>query len=395
MSYSREYFVGFAGARDNYEVPAALAQQGTLSALVTDLYLPKIIAGALHSSGIIKSSAPRYTRYIELHQVIQVPSAFMADRYNMRKAISGQSIIANKIKSIHLRLPDRGLFLYAGYAYEAFKSASTVPKILFQYHPYREFERNILREDAKKWPELSKLVDSYNTLPEDSRNIREIELADIIVCASEFTATSLRGIVQGSKPIFVVPYGANNIFEQKRARLQMPHAVKRFLFVGTGLHRKGLHILLRSWSLNRPPNSRLTLVVRNVEFDITSFIEDIRGDVDIVSNISREQLSQMYLSHDVFVLPSLVEGFGHVILEALSAGCYVISTENSCLPTLKLPSFACAAVPASDVNALSMAMNDAAKMELQSTRESIARVAVDFTWDNFRRTIISIADSFG
>jgi glycosyltransferase involved in cell wall biosynthesis len=52
-------------------------------------------------------------------------------------------------------------------------------------------------------------------------------------------------------------------------------------------------------------------------------------NVEIYSNISNRELKALMNSSDIFILPSLYEGFGHVILEAMSAGLPVITTANT------------------------------------------------------------------
>src|SRR5258708_39420213 len=48
----------------------------------------------------------------------------------------------------------------------------------------------------------------------------------------------------------------------------------------------------------------------------------------------QDQLDQLYAEASLFCMPSLVEGFGQVYLEALSHGLPVLGTPNTCLPDL-------------------------------------------------------------
>jgi glycosyltransferase involved in cell wall biosynthesis len=45
-------------------------------------------------------------------------------------------------------------------------------------------------------------------------------------------------------------------------------------------------------------------------------------------------LKKLFRSSSLFVMPSLVEGFGQVYLEALAQGCPVLGTPHTCLPDL-------------------------------------------------------------
>jgi len=88
-------------------------------------------------------------------------------------------------------------------------------------------------------------------------------------------------------------------------------------------------------------------------------------------------------------MPSLIEGFGLVYLEALAAGCHVVGTENTGLPDLPLGPDARTLVPSGDIEAL------AATIERLIARHeaggfdalAIASEARRWTWADFRERI--------
>jgi glycosyltransferase involved in cell wall biosynthesis len=93
-------------------------------------------------------------------------------------------------------------------------------------------------------------------------------------------------------------------------------------------------------------------------------------------------------------MPSLVEGFGQVYLEALSHGLPVLGTPNTCLPDLGTPADGVNTVEAGDVGALA---RELARLEgllgggsiVQPARRR-AIAAARFTWAGFRRRITAI-----
>ena len=58
----------------------------------------------------------------------------------------------------------------------------------------------------------------------------------------------------------------------------------------------------------------------------------IDGKVKLTGYISDEELQQLYFKCDVFFFPSLYEGFGLPIVEAMLSGAYILSADNSSLP---------------------------------------------------------------
>ena len=155
--------------------------------------------------------------------------------------------------------------------------------------------------------------------------------ADLVVCASSFTKHTL--VEAGANPDLcaVIPYGVilPALSDDKPLR-------DRFeaLFVGSGIQRKGLHHLVRAWSAAKlPSGSRLTLVCRNIDAGITTDM-GTNDSIRILNRVSEAELAALYQSSSLFVMPSLIEGFGQVFLEALAAGCPVMGTTNTCLPDL-------------------------------------------------------------
>jgi glycosyltransferase involved in cell wall biosynthesis len=101
--------------------------------------------------------------------------------------------------------------------------------------------------------------------------------------------------------------------------------------VGTLEPRKNLPTLLRALerlraSLGEPP---LLVVVGREGWGPVNVAQQLRaldGAVRFAGHTSDEELVALYHAATVFVFPSLYEGFGLPVLEALAAGCPVVST---------------------------------------------------------------------
>jgi glycosyltransferase involved in cell wall biosynthesis len=102
--------------------------------------------------------------------------------------------------------------------------------------------------------------------------------------------------------------------------------------------------------------------------------------------VERQLLSALYRESAVFVMPSLVEGFGLVYLEALAAGLHCIGTPNTGLPDLRLPDNCVSIVPPGQVGCLaeSLMSRCADFLNGKLIKSEIRSQVEHLTWD-FRR----------
>ena len=395
------YVVAFNRDRDFYELPAALAQAGKLEGLVTDLYLPDALRGSWLSrkTGLDH----RYCTAVPSALVKWSPRALWLQMVALRMAKSERerSQIFNRLDANLSRIAGRlalrsgaGLFLYGGYALEAFRMVdhTDVTRLMFVYHPQGDYVRRILEEDFSGHPEVA--VSHQRHLEEISINegdrIREeIELASAVACASSFTAQSVRScLADKDTRVAVIPYGC---FPPVTAAVAETRRASRpqVLFVGQGTQRKGLHHLLKVWRSGFHRVADLTLVLNQVDPGIAALLDTLPARPAVLEGLTREQLLAEFHRANIFVMPSLVEGFGLVFLEALSAGCHVIGTTNTGLPDLNAPKEVATVVAASDLDALSLALEDAIDVAGRKGfgREAIRSFAAAKTWESFRTGI--------
>ena len=401
MKSQLPYVVAFNRDRDFYEVPAALADVGKLEGLMTDLYLPDSLGGGWLSRAL--GLGHRHCETVPSLLVKWSLEALWLQLVSLRSAKSDRrrSEIFNRIDAGLSRKAGRealrsgaGLLLYSGYALEAFKMVQDagVPRLLFVYHPQGDYVRRILEEDFSRHPEVAashqRHLDEI-AMNEGERVAEEIGLATGIACASSFTARSVRACM-GSKNVepAVIPYGCFPPVSRNRGR-SFKASRPQVLFVGQGTQRKGLHHLLKVWREGFHQSADLTLVLNQVDPGITAMISALPVRPRVLEGLSREGLTAEFERSDIFVLPSLVEGFGLVYLEALAAGCHVIGTNNTGLPDLNLPDQAATITNAGDLDALKHALeaaiNQAAGGNLD--REAIRACATTKSWAKFREGI--------
>ena len=130
-----------------------------------------------------------------------------------------------------------------------------------------------------------------------------------------------------------------------------------FLNAGTQNLRKGLHLLYQAWKQLQPQADKAALqLIGKMELP-ESLRRGLPGDVQIEGSIPHRELLNRYQEASVFVLPSLADGFGMVVTEAMSRGLPVITTENTGAADLITHGENGFVIPANDAEALHHQMN--------------------------------------
>jgi glycosyltransferase involved in cell wall biosynthesis len=107
----------------------------------------------------------------------------------------------------------------------------------------------------------------------------------------------------------------------------------RLLFVGTWIDHKGIYYLAEAFQdvLRVIPEARLTIAgcLETEEKVRRCFAKAAQGALEVWPFVARAEISSLYAEHEIFVLPSLMEGMPLVLLEAMASGMPVVTTESS------------------------------------------------------------------
>jgi glycosyltransferase involved in cell wall biosynthesis len=285
------------------------------------------------------------------------------------------------------------LFLYSPYAGTAFSQSyrHDPRKLLFQFHPHVATERRILREDWTRFSGLiagALVVENIDAGKTDARDRSDDswKRADHIVCASSFSRKSLIDAGADAARISVVPYGVD--MEAQPPGLPRD-SFFHVIFVGSGLQRKGLHHLLLAWQrASLPADSKLTLICRVVE---PAFLPLIAATprVQLIPGLSRAELDRLYGCATLLAMPSLIEGFGQVYLEALGHGLPVLGTAQTGLPDLGIEADEIYSCESGNIEELAETLTRLSrKLPLAAdVNERARQCAGRFSWQSFRNRI--------
>jgi glycosyltransferase involved in cell wall biosynthesis len=207
-----------------------------------------------------------------------------------------------------------------------------------------------------------------------------------ILCASNFTRRTL--LEAGARaPIKVVPYGVDATLY--RCRQAAPRGKFTVAFVGAFTQRKGALYLLRALH-GLAPHVRLVIYTR-APIDPAFRAEFSNLDVEIKAGLSNAQLAEDITKSDVMVLPSIAEGFGLAILEAMACGVPVICTHNTGGADLITHDRDGFVVPIRDVDALTnlLAEGLANRAKFFEIGQEARKVAETLTWSRYRRGFVA------
>jgi glycosyltransferase involved in cell wall biosynthesis len=248
----------------------------------------------------------------------------------------------------------------------------------------------IQKRETAKWPELATRHSRHMqaTFPRrQERRRKEIALADVVVANSTLTARS--HIAAGADPgkVFVVPLAAPRPLASDQLPPAPPGRPLRVLWAGPFSIRKGAHYLLEAWRRLRPNGCAVLDVYGAIE--VPRLAEALPDGIIMHGSVPKEELSKAYRAADVLLFPTLSDGFGMVVTEAMAHGLPVITTDQAGAADLVTPDNGLI-IPAADADAIADAILWCLdnRIRLQEMRVHALESASRRQWSHFRSDLI-------
>jgi glycosyltransferase involved in cell wall biosynthesis len=172
-----------------------------------------------------------------------------------------------------------------------------------------------------------------------------------------------------------------------RARESRPY----FLFVGTLEPRKNITRLIEAWRAVRERHAIDLVLAGRIRADFREPAAE--PGLRLLGAVSEESLAELYSGAMACVYPSLYEGFGLPVLEAMQCGALVIASRDPAITEVARD--AAIQVEATDVNALAEAMEAVARRpeNFEELRASGVRRAAEYSWERTARETRKVYDA--
>jgi len=220
-----------------------------------------------------------------------------------------------------------------------------------------------------------------------SRKDEELRLAETIIVPCAWALDSLRFSHAGNKSVIKIPYGTPA--DEIVARSAPPAGPFTVLFAGHIGLRKGVPHLIEAWEKLQLKDARLWLAGSlNLP---EPYLREHAASFEYLGALPQVELLERMRQVDLLVFPSLAEGFGLVIGEAMACGVPVLTTVNTGGPELIEDGCQGWCVPAHAVAPLAERMEwaHAERQALFEMGEHARRKAEQWTWSDYRQRLLA------
>ena len=229
--------------------------------------------------------------------------------------------VANKLRDPTILIALSGSGLYSGRKIQQLGGIH----ICDRGSSHIRLQEHLLTEEYQRYGTLWPGIDPRSIAKEEA----EYEQANWISIPSQFCYDSFVEQGVSAAKLLKIPYGSRLERFYPEGAPNTNGDEFRILFVGAAGPRKGFIDLLAAFELLRHPGKQLILVGSLSPEAVAMLARVDQSQIIVLGSVPNAQLRRHYSEASVFVLPSIEEGFGMVVGEAMACGCPVIATTNT------------------------------------------------------------------
>ena len=199
--------------------------------------------------------------------------------------------------------------------------------------------------------------------------------ADMVLClnSEELRFLVENGWAKSDRVHLVVNPASTSFFIERQYR---PRAT-RLLFVGQWLNMKGTRCLVEAFTqLHREhPDVQLSCAgtLANAETVRRDFPPEVRQQISVLARVSKSELLKLHRDADLFVFPTLSEGFSLALIEAMASGLPIVTTAVGASPDILEDGRSVVFCPVNEARKLAACVADL--LDDQARREQLGRNA--------------------
>jgi len=227
--------------------------------------------------------------------------------------------------------------------------------------------------------------------------------ADMILTISQYSANLAREKgVRSDCPIVIAPPGMENIHPDTSSLERRANSTEesfRLLYVGACVWNKGLWYLVDAMGSLRDLNINLDIVGKfdpksEYYLELARLIKNhgIEDRVTFHGFLEQNDIIDKFRQSSIYVHPSLMEGYGMALVEAMSFGLPIVTTTAGAIPELVKDGVNGLLVPPGDSEGLSESIRSLyadSEKRAKFARNNLEKVTTLPTWDDFEAILIS------
>lgn len=342
--------VAHPGRQHSFRVASELKQNDMLFKYITTVYdkqssiLMNVVKHILSGDNLKRANGRKnpdltdddVVQFCELSGLVEIILA----RYDKKRKIynwwqrHNANRFGKKVAAYAIKNNVDAVILYDTNALKCFKilqkKAPNILRVMDVSSANRIYMKKIYEDDFRKCPQFSEKLKKERSFLWDEkacqRLLNEIELTQLFLSPSEFVNQSLMFSGVKDDNIVICPYGAYfpGISSEKEVKQQ---GVLEAVYVGNVTEMKGIYYLLEA--AMRMDSTRVHLTVVGAYDNTDGLLNPYMDYVTFTGRITHDKVAEILKKSDFFIFPSLGDGLGLAVLEALACGLPCIVTKNT------------------------------------------------------------------